>query len=94
MGETMKWMSCQIALYPLDTLQSESVIQRILDQIDWGELEVKVGPMSTFLRGEQELVLQKVREFYEVAALKDKVVINLTLSNHCACQNFNGENHK
>ena len=87
MGKIMKWMSCQIALYPLDTLQSESVIQSILEQMDWGELEVEVGPMSTFLRGEQDEVLQKVREFYEYAALKDKVVMNLTLSNHCACHN-------
>lgn len=84
----MRWMSCQIALYPLDTLESEHVIQNVLEQMDWGELEVQVGAMSTLLRGEQDQVLQKVREFYECAALKDKVVMNLTWSNHCACHNL------
>jgi uncharacterized protein YqgV (UPF0045/DUF77 family) len=79
----MSIMTCEASLYVLDVEGSAAVVARILKDMDWKGLEVAVGPMSTFVRGEEELVLDRVRHLYRAAAGAGRCVLHVTLSNAC-----------
>ncbi|RIV18019.1 hypothetical protein D2Q93_14675 [Alicyclobacillaceae bacterium I2511] len=81
----MSVMTCQMALYPLNTTASSRVIAEILAQMDWQGVDVQVGSMSTVIRGEEQVVWEKVRSLYTLAAQEHRIVLNLAVSNECGC---------
>lgn len=82
----MSVMSCQIALYPLDSLDSTEVIRQVLEQMDWQEVTVDVGSMSTVVRGEETFVWEKLRQLYALADASGRFAMSVLLSNHCGCK--------
>ena len=51
----MSIMSCQLALYPLNTQESSRAIAETLAQMDWQGVGVQVESMSTVIRGEEDI---------------------------------------
>jgi uncharacterized protein YqgV (UPF0045/DUF77 family) len=82
----MSIMTCEASVYPLDVADSSATVARILKEMDWQGLELTVGPMSTFIRGREELVLARVQGLYRAAADAGPCVLHLTLSNTCGCR--------
>ncbi len=82
----MSVMTCQMALYPLNTRESSQVIAEILAQMDWQGVDVQVGSMSTVIRGEEKVVWEKIRVFYTLATRDHQIVLNLSVSNECGCR--------
>jgi len=82
-------ISCQIALYPLASNDFTSIITKALEAIEPFKLQgltMEVGPMSTVIKGKDELVWKAVQALF--AYCKDeghKVVLNASFSNECGC---------
>jgi uncharacterized protein YqgV (UPF0045/DUF77 family) len=80
----MSSITAQISLYPLGTDDISSKIQRFTDTLIQRGLSVRVGPMSSHIEGESELLFDAVRlAFDEIATGDNKVVLTATFSNAC-----------
>lgn len=82
----MSIMACQMALYPLDTIDSSKVIAEVLEEMDWQGVEVTVGSMSTYIGGEEEAVWGKIRQLYSLAERSGLFSLQITVSNKCGCR--------
>lgn len=82
-------ISCQIALYPLETMEVDKVILDALEAvkplIDDG-LIVEVGTMSTVIKGEDTIVWEALQLLYYSASKNgQKIILNTQISNECGC---------
>ncbi|MBT9252307.1 MAG: Ykof family thiamine-binding protein [Brockia lithotrophica] len=79
-------ISAQLQLYPLAEEDYGTVIWKAIDRLrayeDQG-LRVEVGPMSTLIAGEADLVWRAVRELFTFAAEGRRIVLVTTMSNVC-----------
>ena len=80
-------ISCQVALYPLADPKFTAVIDEALARIEAiPELHIEVGPMSTYLLGEQEKIWDALQILFQTSIQNDrKIVMNVQMSNECGC---------
>ncbi|MGE5554573.1 MAG: YkoF family thiamine/hydroxymethylpyrimidine-binding protein [Betaproteobacteria bacterium] len=67
-------LSCEVALYPQDTADSDEVIRAALSELQAMGIPCEVGPVSTFFAGDPELVWNGLRVLYNAAAARGKEV--------------------
>jgi len=82
----MSKISCQVALYPLDIMDSSRIIEEILTNMDWTGLEVEIGSMNTKLVGDEVEIWCSLSKLSELASQSGRFVMNITLSNYCGCE--------
>ncbi len=76
-------ISCELSLHPYADDYTE-VIRQLLQEIDWGDLLVAAGPMSTTIIGPEDLVWRKIKEMYDLARSKEPPFrLAITLSTGC-----------
>ncbi len=76
-------VSAQISLYPLRQERLSPVIRGLQDALTAAGLQPVVGPMSTLVTGETELVFAALREGFDAVAATGHVVMTVTVSNAC-----------
>jgi uncharacterized protein YqgV (UPF0045/DUF77 family) len=76
-------LSAQVSLYPLKQARLGPAIEALLAAFRHHPVEVRVGPMSTYLSGEVEQVFAALREGFERAAALGPTVLNVTISDAC-----------
>jgi uncharacterized protein YqgV (UPF0045/DUF77 family) len=75
--------SAQISLYPLRQERLGPAIETIRASLAARGLEPQVGPMSTIVAGESELLFAALADAFAKAAEQGEVVMTVTVSNAC-----------
>jgi uncharacterized protein YqgV (UPF0045/DUF77 family) len=76
-------ISAQVSLYPLRQGHLTPAIQALGDVFRSAGLGPEVGPMSTAVAGEVDVVFEALRRGFSQAAANGQVVMVVTLSNAC-----------
>lgn len=76
-------ISAQISVYPLRQERLSPTIQAVSDALVATGLHPEIGPMSTLVTGEAEVVFAALKEAFLQAAALGQVVMTVTLSNAC-----------
>lgn len=79
----MSYITVQISLYPLSTKDVSEKIDSFLAVLKGEGLEVKMGPMSSYIEGESEKVFDALKMAFEETSLHSKIVLTATFSNAC-----------
>jgi uncharacterized protein YqgV (UPF0045/DUF77 family) len=75
-------VSCEVSLYPMETTDSDQIINKALSSIQSQGVNCEVGPLSTFISGPPEKVWQAMRILYDTASTNSKEVsMVMTVSN-------------
>ncbi len=76
-------ISAQVSLYPLGQEDLGPAIQAVLNVLAARDLPHRVGPMSTLVWGDEEVVFAALREAFVAAAQLGHAVMTVTVSNAC-----------
>jgi uncharacterized protein YqgV (UPF0045/DUF77 family) len=76
-------VSAQISIYPLRQEHLSPAIKAVRTALEARELQPQVGPMSTVVTGEADLVFAALHEAFTQAAVTGHVVMTVTVSNAC-----------
>jgi uncharacterized protein YqgV (UPF0045/DUF77 family) len=76
-------ISAQVSLYPLRQEHLSPAIQAVGEAFSEAGLQAQVGPMSTLVMGEAEVLFAALREAFLRGAARGHVVMCVTLSNAC-----------
>ncbi len=75
-------LSCEITLYPLETENSDEIINQALSLVRKNNVSCEVGTISSFIKGDPEQVWQSIRTLYDAASSRSKELsMVLTVSN-------------
>lgn len=80
-------VQAEISLYPLRLNELSKPIQQFVQVLENNKLQVKTGPMSSFVTGDSQVVFESLRKAFEQLAKEYEVVVNAKISN--ACPRFN-----
>ena len=80
-------VQAEISLYPLRLNELSKPIQQFVQVLENNKLQVKTGPMSSFVTGDSQVVFESLRKAFERLAKEYEVVVNAKISN--ACPRFN-----
>ena len=76
-------VQAEISLYPLRQGELTKPIQQFVQVLENNKLQVKTGPMSSFVTGDSQVVFQSLWKAFEQLAKKYEVVVNAKISNAC-----------
>ncbi len=76
-------VQAQISLYPLRTPDLAEPITRFVQQLERDGLDINIGPMSTQVTGDSNVLFARLAEAFEDAASHGDVVLLLKVSNAC-----------
>ncbi len=79
--------SCEITYFPIQSKDYIEEINKVIEIIGRYKVEVKVGIISTTIRGNSEVIFSLVKEIFDkMAGGENKFTISLKISNTCGCQ--------
>lgn len=78
-------IQAQLSLYPLKEPNISPYLDTFLGVLKGADLTVQVGPMSTIISGDREMVFQALSEAFGKTAGSCEVVLTVTISNACPC---------
>jgi uncharacterized protein YqgV (UPF0045/DUF77 family) len=76
-------VQAEISLYPLRQNELSNPIRQFVQVLENNKLQVKIGPMSSFVTGDSQVVFESLRKAFEQLAEKYEVVVNAKISNAC-----------
>jgi uncharacterized protein YqgV (UPF0045/DUF77 family) len=76
-------ISAQISIYPLRQEHLSPAIEAVRRALAVRDLPPQVGPMSTVVTGDVEVVFAALQEAFTQAAATGHVVMTVTVSNAC-----------
>lgn len=75
-------ISCEVSLYPMETTNSDQIINQSLSALQNKGVTCEVGTMSTYISGTPEQVWESIRTMYDVASSRAKELsMVVTISN-------------
>jgi uncharacterized protein YqgV (UPF0045/DUF77 family) len=75
--------SAQVSVYPLRQQHVGSAIETVRVAFEARGLKPEIGPMSTHVVGEDDLIFAALAEAFAKAADAGEVVMTITVSNAC-----------
>jgi uncharacterized protein YqgV (UPF0045/DUF77 family) len=79
----MAGISAEVSLYALRQPKLSPVIEDALRIFRAHGLDVRPGPMSTLIVGDDEVVFESLKEVFSQAASRGALVMHVNLSNCC-----------
>jgi len=79
----MSRISAQLSLYPLRRVSIGPTIREAVRMLRQHDLELRMGPMSTLLCGEEQAIFAALQEAFHLSAESGDVVMLVTISNAC-----------
>ena len=76
-------ISAQISLYPLRQEHLSPAITAVKDLFEKEGLHPRVGPMSTVVEGESDVVFSALHKAFIEASENGQIVLTITVSNAC-----------
>ncbi len=74
-------VAAQVSLYPLRVPHLRPPIETFVRALQQEGLEATIGPLSTMVEGDAEVLFQAVAKAFAAAAQQQDVVLNLTMTN-------------
>lgn len=76
------YIRAQVALYPLESVDADHVINQSIESLNASGLEFQVGPVSTELMGQPEQVWRGLRQLFDEATIRGgEVSMVVTVTN-------------
>jgi uncharacterized protein YqgV (UPF0045/DUF77 family) len=79
----MARISAQLSVYPLRQPRLSPAIDEAVRICRARGLEIEIGPMSTWVSGDDDIVFTALREAFRSVASAGEVIMVVTLSNAC-----------
>lgn len=76
-------VQAEISLYPLHCSDLTEPIQQFVELLEDNQLKVEIGPMSTLVTGDSQVVFENLKEALGRLAEEYKVVMTVKISNAC-----------
>lgn len=76
-------VQAEISLYPLHCSDLTEPIRQFIDLLETDKLKVEIGPMSTLVTGDCQVVFENLKKAFERLAEEYKVVMTAKISNAC-----------
>jgi len=76
-------VQAEVSLYPLRQNDLTKPIQQFVESLKNENLNVKTGPMSSVISGDNKIVFQSLQKAFEQEAQKYEVVLTAKISNAC-----------
>lgn len=76
-------ISAQVSIYPLRQEHLSPAIEAVRKALTVRNLQPEIGPMSTVVTGEVEVVFAALQEAFVQAAATGHAVMTITVSNAC-----------
>jgi len=80
-------VQAEISLYPLRQNKLTKPIRQFVQALEGNQLKVEIGPMSSLVTGDSQVVFESLQKAFEELAEKYEIVLNAKISN--ACPNLN-----
>jgi len=81
-----KITACEISFVPVKTSGGTGHVTEVVELIKQSGLECRVGPMSTYVRGDRDKVFKLLEKIYTHMEGKCDFVISVRISNICGCK--------
>lgn len=79
----MSGLSAQVSVYPLRQERLSPAIEDVLHIFREHGLDVRPGPMSTLILGEERAIFTAIQNAFVYVAGRGEIVMAVTLSNAC-----------
>jgi len=76
-------VQAEISLYPLRQNELTKPIQQFVQVLENNKLKVELGPMSSLIAGDSQVVFESLREAFELLAKEYELVMTAKISNAC-----------
>ncbi len=76
-------VQAEISLYPLRQSELTKPIRQFVQALESNKLKVELGPMSSLVTGDSQVVFESLRQAFERLAEEYEVVVNAKISNAC-----------
>ena len=76
-------VQAEISLYPLRCNDLTVPIWQFAELLKANNLKVEIGPMSTLVSGDSQIVFENLKKAFERLAAEYKVVMTVKISNAC-----------
>jgi len=76
-------IQAEISLYPLRQNELTKPIRQFIELLENNKLKVKLGPMSSLITGDSQVVFESLQKAFERLAEKYEVVMTAKISNAC-----------
>jgi len=76
-------IQAEISLYPLRCSDLTRPIRQFIELLENNKLKVEIGPMSSLIAGDSQVVFESLREAFEQLAKEYEVVMTAKISNAC-----------
>jgi uncharacterized protein YqgV (UPF0045/DUF77 family) len=76
-------VQAEISLYPLRQNDLTKPIQQFVEGLKSDKLKVSLGPMSSLVTGESQVVFENLQKAFEQAAQRCEIVLTAKISNAC-----------
>ncbi|MGB2862148.1 MAG: YkoF family thiamine/hydroxymethylpyrimidine-binding protein [Sedimentisphaerales bacterium] len=76
-------VQAEISLYPLRCSNLTEPIRQFVELLETDKLKVEIGPMSTLVTGDRQVVFENLNKAFERLAEEYKVVMIAKISNAC-----------
>ena len=76
-------VQAEISLYPLRQNELTKPIQQFIQALESNKLKVEIGPMSSLVTGESQVVFEQLQKAFERLAQKYEIVMTAKISNAC-----------
>ena len=76
-------VQAEISLYPLRQNELTKPIRQFIELLENNKLKVELGPMSTLVTGDSQVVFENLQKAFERLAEEYEVVMTAKISNTC-----------
>jgi uncharacterized protein YqgV (UPF0045/DUF77 family) len=76
-------VQAEVSLYPLRQENLVGPVNRFCELLQKGGIEVHVGPMSSLITAESDVIFRSLKEAFEQLAKEYDVVLTAKISNAC-----------
>jgi uncharacterized protein YqgV (UPF0045/DUF77 family) len=76
-------VQAEVSLYPLRQNELTKPIRQFIQALESNNLKVELGPMSTLVTGDSQVVFESLRKAFEQLAQRYEIVLTAKISNAC-----------
>jgi uncharacterized protein YqgV (UPF0045/DUF77 family) len=76
-------VKAEVSIYPLRHSDLTGLIQQFVEVLKNNKLQVRVGPISSLVEGDSQVVFQSLQDDFEQLAKEHEVVLTAKISNAC-----------
>ena len=76
-------VKAEVSIYPLRQSDLNSLIRQFVKVLENNKLQVRIGPMSSLVEGDSQVIFQSLQEGFEQLVKEYEIVLTAKISNAC-----------